>query len=156
FFNVGMRNRVASSTTESYRIVTGSNADKVIGRSDARLYHRGHAFGRGSDAGQSVTIGLSSASKIWSNKAGKLPELIAWCDKLARRISSDRTPVTGSGLDLLDTGEEIDALPPGIMAVGWPSTVHRRPALLRYNLRGEQRTVQLLDLDITIDEASSS
>ena len=44
FFNVGMRNRVTSNTTESYRIVTGSNADKVIGRSDARLYHRGHAF----------------------------------------------------------------------------------------------------------------
>ncbi len=32
FFNVGMRNRVASNTTEWYRIVTGSNADKVIGR----------------------------------------------------------------------------------------------------------------------------
>jgi hypothetical protein len=45
-----MRNRVASNTTESYRIVTGSNADKVIGRTDARLYHRGHAFGRGFEA----------------------------------------------------------------------------------------------------------
>jgi hypothetical protein len=156
FFNVGMRNRVASNTTESYRIVTGSNADKVIGRSDARLYHRGHAFGRGSDEGESVTIGLSSASKIWSNKAGKLPELIAWCEKLARRISSDRTPVTGSGLDLLDTGEEIDALPQGIMAVGWPSTVYRHPAMLRYNLRGEQRTVQLVDVDIAIDEVASN
>jgi superfamily II DNA or RNA helicase len=155
FFNVGMRNRVASNTTESYRIVTGSNADKVIGRSDARLYHRGHAFGRGSDAGESVTIGLSSASKIWSNKAGKLPELIAWCEKLARRISSDRTPVTGSGLDLLATGEEIETLPPGIIAVGWPSTVYRHPAMLRYNLGDEQHTVQLLDVDIALEEGSS-
>lgn len=156
FFNVGMRNRVASNTTESYRIVTGSNADKVIGRSDARLYHRGHAFGRGSDDGESVTIGLSSASKIWSNKAAKLPELIAWCEKLARRISSDRVPVTGSGLDLLDTGEEIEALPQTIMAVGWPNTVYRQPATLRYATEGADRTVQLLDLDLTIDEAASS
>jgi hypothetical protein len=44
FFNVGMRNRVASSTTESYRIITGSNADKAINRSDGRLYHRGHVI----------------------------------------------------------------------------------------------------------------
>jgi len=155
FFNVGMRNRVASNTTESYRIVTGSNADKVIGRSDARLYHRGHAFGRGSDQGETVTIGLSSASKIWSNKAAKLPELIAWCEKLARRISSDQVPVTGSGLDLLDTGEEIDALPPNIMAVGWPNTVYRAPATLRYIRGGQEITAQLLDFDLTIDEAES-
>ena len=155
FFNVGMRNRVASNTTESYRIVTGSNADKVIGRSDARLYHRGHAFGRGSDDGEAVTIGLSSASKIWSNKAAKLPELIAWCEKLARRISSDQTPVTGSGLDLLDTGEEIETLPPNIMAVGWPSTVYRQPTTLRYTRGGQEVTAQLLDFDLTIDEAES-
>lgn len=153
FFNVGMRNRVASNTTESYRIVTGSNADKVIGRTDARLYHRGHAFGRGSDGGESVTIGLSSASKIWSNKAGKLPELIAWCAKLAQRISSDQTPVTGSGLDLLDTGEEIVALPPGIIAVGWPSTVYRQPAMLRYEYEDELRSVQLLDVELALDAA---
>jgi superfamily II DNA or RNA helicase len=155
FFNVGMRNRIASNTTESYRIITGSNADKVIGRSDTRLYHRGHAFGRGSDGGESVTIGLSSASKIWSNKAGKLPELIAWCAKLAGRIHSDRTPVTGSGLDLLDMGEEIGALPPGIIAVGWPNSVYRQPAMLRYGTGHEQRTVQLLDLDLVVDETMS-
>ena len=77
FFNVGMRNRVASNTTESYRIITGSNADKAINRSDGRLYHRGHFFGRATDdEGELVTIGLSSASKIWSNKASQLPELI--------------------------------------------------------------------------------
>lgn len=155
FFNVGMRNRIVSNTTESYRIVTGSNADKVIGRSDARLYHRGHAFGRGSDEGETVTIGLSSASKIWSNRVGKLPDLIQWCDKLARRISSNDTPVTGSGLDLLDVGEEIDSLPPGIIAVGWPDTVYRHPALLRYRLGDEEHSVQLLDIDLAIDKAAS-
>lgn len=156
FFNVGMRNRITSNTMESYRIVTGSNADKVIGRGDARLYHRGHAFGRGSDDGEIVTIGLSSASKIWSNKSAKLPDLIAWCDKLAGRISSDRTPVTGSGLDLLDVGEEIDALPEGIMAVGWPNTIFRQPAIVRYAQSGEERTAQLLDFDLSIDEAAST
>ena len=64
FFNVGMRNRVVSNTMESYRIITGSNADKAILPSDGRLYHPGHIFGRASDNGNPVTIGLSSASKI--------------------------------------------------------------------------------------------
>ena len=89
FFNVGMRNRVMSNTTESYRIITGPNADRSVLKSDGRLYHRGHAFGRASEDGTVVTIGLSSASKIWSNKSSKLPELISWCKKLAQRISSD-------------------------------------------------------------------
>jgi superfamily II DNA or RNA helicase len=156
FFNVGMRNRVTSNTTESYRIVTGSNADKVICKSDARLYHRGHAFGRGSDDGELVTIGLSSASKIWSNKSSKLPELIAWCEKLAGRISSDRTPVTGSGLDYLDVGEEIDALPRGIIAVDWPNTIHRHPPIVRYHGAAGEVTAQLLDFDLVVDEAEST
>lgn len=151
FFNVGMRNRVASNTTESYRIVTGSNADKVIGRSDARLYHRGHAFGRGTDNGELVTIGLSSASKIWSNRSSKLPDLIDWCQKLAARIDSDRTPITGSGLDLLDVGEEIDALPPAIVAVDWPSTVHRNPPIVKYLSQAGEVVAQLLDFDLSVD-----
>jgi superfamily II DNA or RNA helicase len=156
FFNVGMRNRITSNTTESYRIVTGSNADKVIGRGDSRLYHRGHAFGRGSDEGEIVTIGLSSASKIWSNKSAKLPDLIAWCEKLAGRINSMRTPVTGSGLDLLDVGEELEALPDGIMAVGWPNTVFRQPATVRYMHDGDERSAQLLDFDLDIDAEAST
>lgn len=156
FFNVGMRNRIVSNTLESYRIVSGSNADKVIGRSDARLYHRGHAFGRGIDEGELVTLGLSSASKLWSNKSAKLPELIAWCEKIARRIDSDETPVTGSGLDLLDVGEEIDSLPPGIMIVDWPKSIFLNPAVIRYTREGRECRAQLLDLDLDVDEEAST
>lgn len=156
FFNVGMRNRVASNTQESYRIVTGSNADKVIGRSDSRLYHRGHAFGRGTDEGEVVTLGLSSASKLWSNKSARLPELIAWCEKLANRITSDRTPVTGSGLDRLDVGEEIDALPSGIFAAEWPKSVFLHAPTINYTRRGREVTAQLLDLDLIVDENAST
>lgn len=156
FFNVGMRNRIVSNTLESYRIVSGSNADKVIGRSDARLYHRGHAFGRGTDEGELVTLGLSSASKLWSNKSAKLPELISWCEKLARRIHSEETPVTGSGLDLLDVGEEIDSLPAGICVADWPKSVFLNPATIRYMRAGREHTTQLLDLDLRVDENEST
>jgi superfamily II DNA or RNA helicase len=156
FFNVGMRNRVALNTMESYRIVTGSNADKAIHKSDGRLYHRGHVFGRASDDGDLVTIGLSSASKIWSNTSSKLPGLISWCEKLAGRISSDRNPVTGSGLDYLDVGEEITSLPDSIIAVDWPLSVYRNPPLVKFSGPTSEITAQLLDFDIAVDRNRSS
>ena len=151
FFNIGMRNRVASSTTESYRIITGSNADKAIMKSDGRLYHRGHAFGKASDDGDIVTIGLSSASKIWSNKSAKIPELISWCQTLARRISSNHSSNTGSGLDNLAVGEEIDELPSGIIGVDWPAEVYRNPPIVRYNGRDGPGAAQLLDFELSVD-----
>jgi len=157
FFNVGMRNRVASNTTESYRIITGSTADKSVLKSDARLYHRGHAFGRASENGNIVTIGLSSASKIWSNKSSKLPELIAWCAKLAEKISSDRVPVTNSGLDYLDPGEELEEIPADIIAVDWPVKIYRNQILSHFiNSDGISIQVPLVDFSIQINREEST
>lgn len=157
FFNVGMRNRVASNTTESYRMITGSNADKAILKSDGRLYHRGHVFGRAVDGQEQVTIGLSSASKVWSNKSAQLPDLIAWCATLARRINSGRDPITGSGLDFLEVGEEIDTLPAGIIDVAFPASVYRSPPTVAFrDPRGQLKKEQLLDFDLRVDETAST
>lgn len=156
FFNVGMRNRVAASTTESYRIITGSNADKAILKSDNRLYHRGHVFGRGIEDGDAVTIGLSSASKIWSNKSSKLPDLIDWCSTLASRIASERTPVTNSGLDYLDVGEEIEQLPEYIVGVSWPPNVFKTPHLASFETADGRVEAQLLDFELSIDGAADT
>jgi superfamily II DNA or RNA helicase len=157
FFNVGMRNRVASNTTESYRMITGSNADKAILKSDGRLYHRGHVFGRAVEEGEQVTIGLSSASKIWSNRSAQLPELIDWCSTLAARIHSGRDPVTGSGLDFLAVGEEIGELPPGIIDVAWPASVYRTaPTATFTNAGGHPQKTPLLDFDLAIDADAST
>jgi len=157
FFNVGMRNRVVSNTTESYRIITGSTADKSVLKSDARLYHRGHAFGRASENGNIVTIGLSSASKIWSNKSSKLPELISWCAKLAEKISSDRVPITNSGLDYLDPGEELEELPSDIIAVDWPVKIYRNQVLTHFtNSTGDRIQVPLVDFNIQINKDEST
>lgn len=151
FFNVGMRNRVASNTNESYRIITGSTAEKSIQKSDGRLYHRGHLFGRAEDEGELVTIGLSSASKIWSNTGGQLPAIIAWFEKLARRINSDRVPVTNSGLDFLSAGEEATELPEGIIAANWPASAYQAVPQIHYSTHGVRQDGQLLDLQIEVD-----
>lgn len=157
FFNVGMRNRVATNTTESYRIITGSNADKAILKSDGRLYHRGHVFGRASDDGELVTIGLSSASKVWSNRSSQLPDLIEWCETLASRINSGRMPASGSGLDHLAVGEEIDTLPQGIVGVAWPVSIFRSPPTALFeDAQGQIHRAQLLDFDIEVDGEHST
>ncbi len=157
FFNVGMRNRVSSNTTESYRIITGSNADKSVLKSDGRLYHRGHVFGRATEEGNAVTIGLSSASKIWSNRSSKLPELIAWCSKLAQKISSDRIPITNSGLDYLDAGQQLEVLPEDIIAVDWPTNVYRSSISARFiNSAGTEVRAPLVDFSLLIDKPAST
>ena len=151
FFNVGMRNRVASNTNESYRIITGSTAEKAVQKSDGRLYHRGHVFGRAEDDGELVTIGLSSASKIWSNTGGQLPALIDWFEKLARRISSDAVPITNSGLDFLSAGEEATELPEGIIGANWAASAYRTTPQIDFVIGGVRHDGQLLDLQIEID-----
>jgi hypothetical protein len=114
FFNIGMRNRSTLGTAESYRTLTGPAVDKAVQKSDGRLFDRGHCFGKATEDGTDVTIGLSSASKVWSNTSASVPELIEWCDRLAAKIDSGHAPVTGSGLDYLSAGEELNEIPEGI------------------------------------------
>ena len=145
-----MRNRVPGNQTESYRIITGPSADRAILPSDARLFHRGHCYGRGETGGNAITIGLSSASKVWSNRSSQIPDLIAWCAELARRIQADVVPVTGGGLDHLSPGEEVNRLPPGIFRADWDYDVYRNPRVAELRTNGGSSTLQLLDLDIEI------
>lgn len=157
FFNVGMRNRVASNTIESYRISAGPSAGKSVLKSDAKLYHRGHAFGRALENGEAVTIGLSSASKVWSNKSSKLPEFIEWCRNLATKIRSDRIPITNSGLDYLDAGEELEELPEDIIAVDWPVEVYKNPILARFcDAANTNFSAPLNDFKLEIDRSAST
>ena len=151
FFNVGMRNRVQGNQTESYRIITGPSAAQAILPSDARLFHRGHCFGRGETGEGPITIGLSSASKVWSNKTSQVPDLIEWCKELARRIEADRVPITGGGLDLLSAGEEVDSLPPGIFRADWDYELYKHPRMVEIREAGGNRRVQLLDLEIVVE-----
>ena len=151
FFNVGMRNRVLGNQTESYRIMTGPNAAEAILPSDARLFHRGHCFGRGETGHGHVTIGLSSASKVWSNKTSQLPDLIDWCKELARRIEADRVPVTGGGLDHLSAGEEVDSLPPGIFQADWDYELYKNPRVVEILTANGKQQAQLLDLEVVVE-----
>ena len=151
-FNVGMRNVAATRGAESYRTMAGPSVDEAIELSYRREFRRGHWFGSDVDDGQPITIGLSTASKVWSNSASQIPKLLAWCNRLATKISSERTPHTNSGLDHLATGDEITSIPNGVAYVDWnESTYSDFPRVVYRKGDGTEAECQLLDMDLILD-----
>jgi hypothetical protein len=157
FFNVGMRNRVHNNNTESYRIITGPRAERALERSDGRLYHRGHVFGKGRQGSSSVTIGYSSASKVWSNTNSQIPQLVSWCEALASRIMDESQVQSHPGLDFLSVGEEISSLPGPVISAIWDATAFKQHISVHYVATdGERTSCELTDLDLSIGAPTDS
>lgn len=154
FFSVGMRNRSAFGSGESYRIVTGRSADHTIQKADGKFYDRGHCFGRGETDGKQVTIGFSSASKVWANQYGNVARLFGWCRMLAKRLADDQAVNTQSGLEHLPLGERATEFPDHISAVDWHDIVYRRDSL-RLHAVADGTGWPLLDFSLTVETVSS-
>jgi len=157
FYNIGMRNRIKASRTESYRIVTGSAVDKSIKATDGRLYHQGHCFGSAKQGDEDITIGLSSGSKVWSNGSMQIPELVSWVTQLAGKISDISEVRTQSNFDHLPSDEEVSTIPGDIICLDWNEDTYNTPPILRIKdqARGEV-SHQLLDVNMVIDRERST
>ena len=156
FFNVGMKNRMMNNNLASYRIVTGPRAQEVLNRTDGLLYHRGHVYGKAGYGDEGVTIGYSSASKVWSHRYSQIPDLLRWCRSLAGKIESNRKVTTRSGLDFLTVGREVSEIPDGLLGIEWDASAYSGPIRVAYNDEdGEPATCELLDLDLQIDRDNS-
>ena len=149
FYNVGMRNRELGSQDESYRTLTGSKADRGVNRTDANKRSRGHVFGGSTAGDESCTLGVSTLSKLWSNKYGLVPLFVGWCQALAVELSDDSAVVTDSNLDLLDTGQQTDAMPAHPIGIVWNEHVYRYPQLI--NIAGTTEDRDLSGLELSID-----
>jgi hypothetical protein len=126
---------------------------------DGRLYDRGHCFGKGQVDGESVTIGISTASKVWSNRTDPVPDLIEWCEILADRIGSGVAKPTGSGLDRLSAGRPLDDVPAGVVAGIWAGKIYQDPpriTLPSLGLFGDRGTLADLDIEITSSRAGAA
>jgi superfamily II DNA or RNA helicase len=154
FFNIGLRNRIQASGTESYRILAGSGVDQAVHASDGRLYSQGHVFGRATDGGVAITIGMSSSSRVWSSSKSRIPQLIGWCDRLAEKIKSDDIVRTNSNLDFITTGKDLEAIPADVVAADWNIESYMEPpAVVRFGNELEA-PLSLLDLEIVVDRDS--
>jgi len=156
-FNVGMRNRKTGTVAESYRQLAGSAVHDAIDKSDGRLYHRGHIFGRGKTPAGNETIGLSSLSKIWRLDSTKIPKLIEWCQMLAMDIQNPALFSTGISLDHLDSGRDVAEIPDQIvLAADWPEEIYCKPPLVQlFTEEGILQSTSLLDFDLNIDRKTS-
>lgn len=155
-FNIGMRNILASNTTESYRIIAGPNTEAAIRPSDARVYRQGHAFLSGEEGGSRVTIGYSSLSKIWSAASEQIPGLIEWCRLLGRKIRSTGAIVTHSGLDYLSPGIVVDRIPQHLVHVGWDKDAFDLDPPVQVEYRRDDGVIDrghILDVELEIDRA---
>ncbi|MFD3156708.1 DEAD/DEAH box helicase [Haloimpatiens sp. FM7330] len=152
FFNIGMRNGVQSSNTESYRIISGSNAQKAIRKTDGRIYHRGHCFGKGIGENGEITVGYSSGSKVWSNSYLSIPMFLKWCKYIASKINSKVVVKTNSALDFLPISEEVTSFPKGtVISADWNKETYIKPPIIKCKNDIENLPhIQLLDTELEI------
>ena len=155
FFNVGMRRRALHPTSETYQIKTGANTQNAVRPTDGTMYDRGHVACTGTTAeGEDEYIGYSSASKVWSTESVLIPQLISWAQQLAGRIENYDEVRTGSGVDHLSVGIELEGLPDNVIAADWPldAYVHVRDLIDRET----GRRYPLTGLDLEVDRQASN
>lgn len=155
-FNLGMRNAVAGNRTESYRSVAGSAVEQGVDPAHGRTFRRGHYMGAALENGEKVTIGVSTASKVWQNAATPIPDLIRWCRRVARKLVSDRVPRTNTGLDHLATGDEAARVPEGVVYADWHPSAYETPLRVRYTTAASATVRgQLLDFTLQVEGADA-
>lgn len=117
-FNSGMVNRFNESG-EAYRIMAGSDVSDAIDPSTGKMYSAGHVFckatGVSENGQESITIGYSSASKVWSSAYKNLPDYIRWVEELGRKITNNSIKVkTNTNYDYIPMPEKLESYPDNI------------------------------------------
>lgn len=118
FFNSGMINRYNESG-EAYRIMAGSDVSSAIDPTTGRMYSAGHVFCKAKDTtnGESkdITIGYSSAAKVWSSQYVSLSEYVKWVDGIGRKITNSSINVkTNTNYDYIPSSETLKKYPNNI------------------------------------------
>ena len=118
FFNSGMINRYNESG-EAYRIMAGSDVSNAIDPTTGRIYSAGHVFCKAKDTAngdsKDITIGYSSASKVWSSRYVSLSEYIKWVDEIGRKITNSSIKVkTNTNYDYIPSSEILTKYPDNI------------------------------------------
>lgn len=149
FYSVGIRSTSPTATTESYRIVAGSNADRGIRDSDASSFSQGHFMGRGEINGASEVIGASAGGRIWSNGKLSIPDVLSWMTALHGRMTSDQVNIGRSGLDLLSFGETLLRIPASTCMTDWPKEAYRDNPTVLFGEGPDTISSCVLDLEVT-------
>ncbi len=124
FFNVGLKNTTFNSQSETYRTLTGPQAERAVTAGDGRAYVQGHFFGSGFDGEEKETIGASSSSRIWSNQRLTVADFLDWIERLDGRLTGT-TPFAETHLDIVRAAQTLRRLPDVVIAGTWPKAAFK-------------------------------
>ena len=151
-FNSGMLSK-QSQSGESYRIMAGSDVSDAIDKDSGRMYSAGHAFCKAVDISEgTITIGYSSASKVWSSAYKELKDYIQWCDGLGRKIENKKIKVkTNTNFDFLPQPKALVEYPKDIFYADFSAeTYNCDPVIKYYDKDLNYKYYRLTDAVITI------
>lgn len=151
-FNSGMAN-LYDGTGEAYRILAGSDVGNAIDPNTGRLYSAGHVFCKATDHStgecKEVTLGYSSASKIWSSQYTDIPGYVLWCDLNGKKIVDSKIKVvTHTNFDCLPIPEKFNEYPNNVFVAEFDSNTYVNAPNIYVELLGSY--VALTDFDLRI------
>lgn len=149
FFNVGLKNTTFNSQSETYRTLTGPQAERAVTSGDSRAFAQGHFFGSGMNGLIKETVGASSSSRIWSNQRLSIPDFVDWIRILNERIAGDM-PFSATHLDIVRTTTTLRRLPEIVIAANWPKQGFKANPKTRFrpNLQERYRFSKLVEWDL--------
>ena len=153
-FNSGMLSK-QSQSGESYRIMAGSDVSDAIDKDSGRMYSAGHVFCKAVDMSEgAITIGYSSASKVWSSTYKELKDYIQWCDGLGRKIENKKIKVkTNTNFDFLPQPKELVEYPKDIFYADFSAETYNCDPVIKYHEKGSDYTCRLTDAAITVKKS---
>lgn len=158
-FNSGMVNRYSESG-EAYRIMAGSDVSDSIDPSTGKMYSAGHVFCKATDisSGESenITIGYSSASKVWSSEYRNIPDYIQWVERLGEKITNSNIKVrTNTNYDYIPMAERLTEYPDNLFFADYAGTTYSSPPIIRSRSK-PGNGYRLTDFSLTIKETSKT
>lgn len=158
-FNSGMVNRFNESG-EAYRIMAGSDVSDAIDPSTGKMYSAGHVFckatGETSEGQESVTIGYSSASKVWSSTYKNLPDYIQWVDEIGRKITNSTIKVkTNTNYDFIPIAEKLESYPENIFFGDFSDRTYSSPPIVK-SRSISSFSKRLIDFTIKIEKVEKT
>ena len=155
-FNSGMVNRF-NETGEAYRILAGSDVSNSIDPATGKMFSPGHVFckAKTTQGGEDVTIGYSSASKVWSSSYLNLHDYISWVDAIGKKIANTSICVkTNTNFDLLPQAESLKRYPRNLFFADFSDSVYASSPVVKV-MGNDNNRWRLSDCELRILGVSS-
>lgn len=150
-FNSGMVNRF-NETGEAYRILAGSDVSNSIDPATGKMFSPGHVFckAKTTQGGEDVTIGYSSASKVWSSSYLNLHDYISWVDAIGKKIANTSICVkTNTNFDLLPQAESLKRYPKNLFFADFSDSVYSSSPVVKV-IGNDNKRWRLSDCELRI------